>query len=120
MTDRARAARLWLACAVVTLWGLSVGGMAEGALPASTLADLPVTHIARRQRSNHTYPRWLSIFRRGLLHDLAALITGAAWPDSRFVQTAPTHRPARPLLPWPPVPHEKPTLERGERGCFQG
>ena len=41
MTDPQRAARLWLAVAVATLWLLSVGGMAEETIPASTLLPLP-------------------------------------------------------------------------------
>ena len=40
MSDPQRAARLWLAVAVATLWLLSVGGMAEDTLPVSTLLPL--------------------------------------------------------------------------------
>jgi hypothetical protein len=39
--DPQRAARLWLAVAVATLWLLSVGGLAEDTRPGSTL--LPLT-----------------------------------------------------------------------------
>src|SRR5882762_570222 len=40
MRDPQRAARLWLAVAVATLWLLSVGGLAEDTLPESTLLPL--------------------------------------------------------------------------------
>ncbi len=42
MTDPDRAARLWLAVAVATLWLLSVGGAAEASVPESTLLDVTV------------------------------------------------------------------------------
>jgi hypothetical protein len=41
MTDPQRAARLWLAVAVATLWLLSVGGEADATIPADTLLPLP-------------------------------------------------------------------------------
>jgi hypothetical protein len=41
MTDPQRAARLWLAVAVATLWVLSVGGRAEATIPVGTLLELP-------------------------------------------------------------------------------
>ena len=40
MTQPDRAARLWLAVAVATLWLLSVGGQAEETIPESTLPDV--------------------------------------------------------------------------------
>ena len=40
MTQPERAARLWLAVAVATLWLLSVGGEAEETIPASTVLDV--------------------------------------------------------------------------------
>src|ERR671937_259849 len=40
MTQPDRAARLWLAVAVATLWLLSVGGEAEETIPASTVPDV--------------------------------------------------------------------------------
>src|SRR5438046_2879472 len=40
MRDPDRAARLWLAVAVATLWLLSVGGEADETIPASTLLDV--------------------------------------------------------------------------------
>lgn len=60
MTDPARAARFWLALAVATLWVVSVGGEADANLPASSLDNLPPTHIARRLKSHPAQPRQLS------------------------------------------------------------
>src|SRR2546426_12212478 len=40
MTKPERAARLWLAVAVATLWLLSVGGEAEESIPVSTVPDV--------------------------------------------------------------------------------
>lgn len=73
----ARAARLWLVLAVATLWVVSVGGAAEQALPASTLAALPPTHVARQRATGRPAPRLLSCFRRGVLVLIAALAGGA-------------------------------------------
>src|SRR5439155_26806455 len=57
MTQPERAARLWLAVAVATLWLLSVGGEAEETIPASTVPDVtawvprqPRTQSATRLR----------------------------------------------------------------------
>jgi hypothetical protein len=74
MTDPHRAARLWLALAVATLWVVSVGGQADAHLPASSLEDLPPTHIARRTRCHTHRPRLLSCFSRGLICIIDQLI----------------------------------------------
>jgi hypothetical protein len=57
-----------LALAVATLWVVSVGGQADAHLPASSLEDLPPTHIARRTHRHDHCPRLLSCFSRGLIH----------------------------------------------------
>jgi hypothetical protein len=78
MTDPERASRLWLAIAVATLWVVSVGGEAEASRPASSLAELPVLHVAHRLRSHRrTRPRLLTI--------LATLIAGRPLPLGRFI-----------------------------------
>jgi len=74
MTDPARAARLWLALAVATLWVVSVGGEADAQRPASSLETLPSTHIARRTHIHPAPPRPLSCFSRGLILVLTDLI----------------------------------------------
>jgi hypothetical protein len=86
MTDPARAARLWLALAVATLWVVSVGGAADATLPASGLAGLPTQHVARQRvrPQQRSRPRLLSCFRRGVLTILGALITGQDLPLGRF------------------------------------
>jgi hypothetical protein len=84
MTDPARVERFWLVLAVATLWMVSVGGEAEMTLPASTVEELPATHIARQHSRKQPAPRWLSCFRRGRLAILAALITGQPLPHGRF------------------------------------
>jgi hypothetical protein len=96
MTGPARAARLGLVLAVATLRVLSVGGMAELALPASTRETLPPTHIARRTASGRPAPRLLSCFRRGVFALLAAAITGQTLPVARFVpEPWPTALPSK-------------------------
>jgi hypothetical protein len=90
MTDPARATRLWLAMAVATLWVVSVGGEADATLPASSLDELPETHVARRWTTRRSRPRLLSCFRQGLIIILAHVINGVALPLGRFI-----------LEPWP-------------------
>ena len=74
--DPARAARLWAALALATLWLLEVGGAAEAAVPPETL---PAVRLHR-------------VFRRGLALVPAALLRGGP-PRGRFVPE-----------PWPQAP----------------
>src|SRR5215470_12240668 len=77
MTQPARAARLWLAVAVATLWLLSVGGEADATIPASTV--LAVTALApqpvRTRRA--TRLRLVRVLRRGWDLILVALLDQA-------------------------------------------
>jgi len=92
MTDPARAARMWLAVAVATLWLLSVGGEADQTIPESTLPDDAV--LPTRQRSRRaTRLRLVSLFRRGWILILVALLTHAPLPLGDFVPE-----------PWPVSP----------------
>lgn len=78
ITDPQRAERLWLVVALATLWLLSVGGYAEQAHLIATfpdLADEPVPTTLRK----------VSIFRRGWVTIIAALITQAAVPLGQFL-----------------------------------
>jgi hypothetical protein len=85
MTDPERAARLWLAVAVATLWLLSVGGAAEETIPPSTFLDLSgALGQARRQR-RATRLRLVSVFRQGWNLILGALLQGRRLPTGRFV-----------------------------------
>jgi hypothetical protein len=92
-----RAARLWLAVAVATLWWLSVGGEADATIPASTLLDVTGWCPARPWTRRATRLRWVSVFRQGWARRLVALLRQAPWPVGRFVPG-----------PWPGVP---PVLE---------
>jgi hypothetical protein len=85
MTDPQRAARLWLAVAVATLWLLSVGGMAEGALPESTLLPLADGDGPASRPRRATQLRLVSIFRQGWVTLLVALLNQRCLPRGRFV-----------------------------------
>ncbi len=92
MTKPERAARLWLAVAVATLWLLSVGGEAEETMPASTVPDVTAL-VPRQPRMRHaTRLRWVRVFRRGWNLILVALLEQAPLPIGRFVPE-----------PWPVV-----------------
>jgi hypothetical protein len=93
MTDPQRAARLWLAVAVATLWLLSVGGTAEETIPETTLRD--VTALLSTQRRQRRAPRLrlVSIFRRGWVLILVAMLRQLPLPLGTFLPE-----------PWPSVP----------------
>jgi hypothetical protein len=93
MTDPARAARLWLAVAVETLWLLSVGGEADATVPASTLRDVTALWPARPRSRRATRRRLVSVFRQGWVALLVALLRQESLPQGRFVPE-----------PWPVVP----------------
>jgi len=85
MTDPERAARLWLAVAVATLWLLSVGGEAEEAIPPGTFLDLTAALGRARRQRRATRLRLVSIFRQGWNLILVALLNGRRLPTGRFV-----------------------------------
>ena len=97
MTDPEHAMRLWLALAVATLWVVSVGGEAEDKLPASSFAELPETHIARKNVKSMppSPPRILSCFRRGILVIIASLMAGNPLPLGGFSPDAWPSSPGR-------------------------
>jgi hypothetical protein len=74
MSNPARAARLWLALSVATLWVISVGGEADANLQVSDLTHLPPTHIARKTSLHIFKARRISCFTRGLIMVLSTLI----------------------------------------------
>src|SRR5437660_9115551 len=92
MTHPERAARLWLAVAVATLWLLSVGGAAEETIPESTVPDITgvVPRTPRTRRA--TRLRLVRVFRRGWSLILVALLDQAPLPMGCFVPE-----------PWPAV-----------------
>ena len=85
MTDPQRAARLWLAVAVATLWLLSVGGMAEETLPVSTLLAAGRRRPAGSRPRRATQLRLVSVFRQGWITILVALLNQRRLPRGRFV-----------------------------------
>ena len=92
MTKPERAARLWLAVAVATLWLLSVGGEAEETIPASTVPDVTALIPEQPRMRRATRLRLVSVFRRGWNLILVALLEQAPLPMGRFVPE-----------PWPAV-----------------
>jgi Transposase DDE domain len=84
MTEPQRAARLWLAVAVATLWRLSVGGAAEETIPEGTLLDVSEALACQRRRHRATRLRLVSIFRRGWVLILVALLHHAPLPLGAF------------------------------------
>lgn len=92
MTTPERAARLWLAVAVATVWLLSVGGEAEETIPASTVPDVTALIPAPPRMRQATRLRLVSVFRRGGNLILVALLEQAPLPMGRFVPE-----------PWPAV-----------------
>jgi hypothetical protein len=93
MTTPERAARLWLAVAVATLWLLSVGGEAEETIPASTVPAVTALVPGQPRTRRATRLRLVSVFRRGWILILVALRDQAPLPQGRFVPE-----------PWPAVP----------------
>src|SRR5207342_2189812 len=74
MMDAQRAARLWLAVAVATLWLLSVGGIAEDTLPESILLPLAEANGPPSRPRPATQLRLVSVFRQGWSTLLVALL----------------------------------------------
>ena len=85
MTDPQRAARLWLAVAVATLWLLCVGGAADATVPAETLLPLPGDGFLPHRQRRATQLRLVSIFRQGWILILVALLNHHRLLIGRFV-----------------------------------
>jgi hypothetical protein len=92
MTEPQRAARLWLAVAVATWWLLSVGGMADAALPDRTLLDVSAALRVQRRQRRATRLRVVSAVRRGWTLILVARLDHEPWPLGTFLPE-----------PWPMV-----------------
>jgi hypothetical protein len=93
MSNPQRAARLWLAVAVATLWLLSVGGLAEETIPVGTLLALPANGEPGSRPRRATQLRLVSVFRQGWNMLLVALLNHHRLPLGRFVPE-PWPRPA--------------------------
>jgi hypothetical protein len=90
MTDPERASRLWLVMAVATIWVLSIGGEAEATdavFPETelTLNSLPDPAIVPCQPRASSRPRLISVFARGLLTILVALLKGIPTLIGEFI-----------------------------------
>ena len=85
MTDPQRAARLWLAVAVATLWLLSVGGAVEEAIPEGTLLPLPADGLPASRPRRATQLRLVSVFRQGWITLVVSLLNQRRLPLGRFV-----------------------------------
>jgi hypothetical protein len=85
MTDPQRAARLWLAVAVATLWLLSVGGIAEETVPVGTLLPLPADGLPSSRPRRATQLRLVSVFRQGWVTILVALCNRRRLRLGRFM-----------------------------------
>jgi hypothetical protein len=92
MTQPDRAARLWLAVAVATLWLLSVGGEADEAIPASTVPEVTALIPMPLRLRRATRLRLVSVFRQGWILILVALLEQAPLPMGHFIPE-----------PWPAV-----------------
>jgi hypothetical protein len=92
-TQPDRAARVWLAVAVATLWLLSGGGEAEETIPLSTVPDVTALVPGQSRTRRATRLRRVRVFRRGGNLILVALLDQAPRPLGRFVPE-----------PWPAVP----------------
>ena len=93
MTDPARAARLWLALAVATLWMVSIGSEVETG-PPSDAGELPDLRPLLGLVSRTTRLRRTRILRLGWLWLLVQLITSQPLPVPRRLEPE----------PWPDVP----------------
>ena len=77
---------------MATLWLLSVGGAAEETIPASTLLDVTDALTGQRRQRRATRLRVVSIFHRGWITILVALLEQAPLPLGTFLPE-----------PWPRV-----------------
>ena len=80
MSDPNRASRLWLAISISTLWLLSVGDQDDDTPSESILPDLgDILYHTKRQR-RIARARLVSLFRRGWVRVIVALIKGDPLP----------------------------------------
>jgi len=95
MTDPNRAARMWLAMAVATLWMLTVGSELDQAQETADAVSVELPDLSRiLGRRPPSRPRTLRLFRLGWLWLLVQLIQGQPLPLPRRLVPE----------PWPEVP----------------
>jgi hypothetical protein len=95
MTDPARAERLWLALAVATLWLVRVGGAAEAEESAASVPDLDRLLDGAAERPQARRWRLVSVFQRGWITILVALLDHQRLPVGRWLPE-----------PWPAAPEQ--------------
>jgi hypothetical protein len=95
MTAPDRAARLWLAVAVATIWLVSVGGAAEAGAPESAFVPLATLPTQTRQR-RATRLRAVAVFHQGLIRLVVAMLEHAPFTRGDFF---PEPWPTAPSLP---------------------
>jgi hypothetical protein len=95
MTDPGRAARLWLALAVASLWMVTLGSELETG-PTAEIPDLPDPRPILGAALKSGRRRHIRLFRLGWLWFLVQLVTAQSLPLPR--QLVPE--------PWPEVPEE--------------
>jgi hypothetical protein len=105
MTDPERAARLWLAVAVATLWMVSVGTDLEVAAAAALAGPEVAPLLAAAGLSRAGTPRRTRLLRLGCLGVLVQLITAQPLPLPQHLVPAPW--PEIPQRLEPPIPHQK-------------
>lgn len=112
MTDPRRVERYCLVMAVATLCTVSQGEFGEAVLPASSLEDLPPTHIARRLAKGRPRRPLLSQFTWGRLWLMRAMVEQELLTPGHFA-------PA----PWPQdlptFPHRRRTSKRQKKSRAQ-
>lgn len=93
-----RAARLWLAIAVATLWLVSVGGTADADDTTPLLDSLDLTLPTSRRARRATRLRLVGVFRRGWILILRALFGHHPLPLAPFIpEPWPSLHPPDPL-----------------------
>jgi Transposase DDE domain len=85
MTHPDRAARLWLAIAVATLWLVSVGGEADAHDTTPRLDSLDLALPTTRRSRRATRLRLVGVFRRGWILILSAYFRLAPLPFAPFI-----------------------------------
>ncbi len=110
LTKPARAARLWLAVAVATRWLLSVGGVAEEAIPASPRLDVTAALGHERRQRRATRRRVVRLLRRGWITIVVAWLRQAPLPLGALLPEPwprVSTRAANPMSPNPEVRHDR-------------
>jgi|SRR5436190_5188575 hypothetical protein len=103
-----RAARLWLAIAVATLWLVSVGGAADADDTTPLLDSLDLAFPTTRRARRATRPRLIGVFRRGWTLILTAYFRRAPLPLAPFIPE-----------PWPSLHDPDPLRDAPASALFR-